>query len=231
MKSDSDIRHQRDFIRRVIDRCGPRLPGSPEERRAAGIISEEFRAIAGNVTVEEFTFAAKACIGPIPGYGLGLIVAGLFFFRQPLATLILASALFAFAVIQIVLYKGWFDIFFPKSTSQNVHSVIDPPGGMKNVKATLVLSAHIGSSWHCTHFAEKSHLARYKLGFAALSPLLLITLSIIRYLDADFRGVLPWSLWWTMLIVPFLYMGFYFLFRYLVYARGVASPGAMDNMA
>ncbi len=225
------LEYQRELIRRIIDRCGPRLPGSEDENRAAGIIADEFMSVTGNAVVEEFAYAAKACIGAIPAIGAGLMIGGLFFFWHPLATLILTAALLIFAVPQIILYREWFDRFFPKSTSRNVYSIIDPPGGAKYVRATLVLSAHIDSSWHCPPFAEKSHLARYKLNYGVISAIMLLLLSAARLGGTEFLGLLPWSMWWTMLMVPLLYPGFYFLFRYLVYDKSVASPGAMDDLS
>ena len=159
------------------------------------------------------------------------MIGGLFFFWFPLVTLILTAALLIFAVPQIILYREWFDPFFPKSTSRNVYSIIDPPGGAKYVRATLVLSAHIDSSWHCPPFAEKSHLARYKLNYGVISAIMLLLLSAARLGGTAFLGLLPWSMWWTMLVVPLLYPGFYFLFRYLVYDKAVASPGAMDDLS
>lgn len=225
------LKYQRGFIQRIIDRCGPRLPGSEEEKRAAAMIADEFMTVTGNVAVEEFTFAAKACIGAIPAFGAGLMIAGLFFFWHPLVTLVMTAALLLFAVPQIILYREWFDVFFPKSTSRNVYSIIDPPGGARYVRATLVFSAHLDSSWHCPPFAKKNLLARYKLNYGALSSFMLLFLSIARYLGTDFLGVIPWSMWWTMVIIPLLYPGFFFLFRYLLYDRETASPGAMDDLS
>jgi aminopeptidase YwaD len=223
--------YQRGFIQRIIDRCGPRLPGSKEEKRAAGLIADEFMSVAGNVAVEEFTYAAKACIGAIPAIGAGLMIAGLFFFWHPLVTIIMVTALLVFAIPQIILYREWFDSFFPKSTSRNVYSIIDPPGGTKYVRATLVLSGHLDSSWHCPHFAEKSHRARFKLNAGVISALLLLVIAVARFLGTDYLGVIPWSMWWTMLAVPPLFAGFYFLYRYLVYDKTEASPGAMDDLS
>jgi aminopeptidase YwaD len=231
MKKDHAVQSQRDFIQRIIDRCGPRLPGSEEERRAAGLVADEFRAAAGNVTVEEFTLSPKACIGAIPGLGLGLMAAALLFLWQPLAALVLTVALQIFSIIQIVLYKGWFDIFFPKAVSRNVYSVIDPPGGEKNIRTTLVISGHIDTSWHSPAIAGNNRMARYKLTYGSLCGFILLVVSAARSLDADHLGVIPWSLWWTMLFVPFLLVGFYFVFRYLVYDKSQASPGAMDNLS
>ena len=57
------LKYQRDFIRRIIDRCGPRLPGSEEENRAAGIIAGEFMSVTGNAVVEEFAYAARPASG------------------------------------------------------------------------------------------------------------------------------------------------------------------------
>jgi len=225
------LKYQRGFIQRIIDLCGPRLPGSEEEKRAAAMIADEFMSVTGNVAVEEFSYAAKACIGAIPAFGAGLMIAGIFFFWLPLVTLVMTAALLLFAVPQIILYREWFDVFFPKSTSRNVYSIIDPPGGSRYVKATLVFSAHLDSSWHCPPFAAKNVLARYKLNYGALSTFLLLLLSIARYLGTDFLGVVPWSMWWTMVIVPLLYPGFFFLFRYLLYDKETASPGAMDDLS
>ncbi len=229
--AENSVAYQRGFIQRIIDRCGPRLPGSEEEQKAARMIADEFMAVTGNAAVEDFTYAAKACIGAIPAVGAGLMAAGAVFFWHPLASMVMVAALLLFAIVQVILYREWFDAFFPKSTSRNVYSVVDPPGGAKYVRATLVLSGHMDSSWHCPHFAERSHLARFKLSSGVISAFLLLFLSAARYLGADFLGVIPWSMWWTMLIVPFLFPGFYFLFRYLIYDKTAASPGAMDDLS
>ncbi len=229
--AENIVAYQRGFIQRIIDRCGPRLPGSEEEKRAAGIIADEFMAVTGNVEVEEFTYAAKACIGAIPAIGAGLMAAGVVFFWFPLVSFMITAALLAFSVPQIILYREWFDALFPKSTSRNVYSIIDPPGGARYVRATLVLSGHLDSSWHCPHFAEKSHRARFKLNYGVISAILLLILSIARYCGTDFLGLIPWSMWWTMPVVPLLFPGFYFLFRYLVYSKDTASPGAMDDLS
>jgi aminopeptidase YwaD len=231
MKIDPAVKSQRGFIQGIIDRCGPRLPGSEEERAAAGLIAGEFRAAAGNVTVEEFTLSPIACVAAIPLYGLALMVAAVVFLWQPIAAFVLALALEAFAIIQIVLYRGWLDFLFPKAVSRNVYSVIDPPGGKKNIKATLVISGHMDSAWHSPAFAKNARLARYKLTYGSLCGFALLVVSALRSLDADNLAVIPASFGWTVWLVPFLLVGFYFLSRYLVYDKSQASPGAMDNLS
>jgi aminopeptidase YwaD len=228
---DKSVHYQRSFIQRIIDRCGPRIPGSEEEKMGAGMVADEFMSVAGNVAVEEFQFAPKSCIAAIPGVGIGFMIAGVIFYIHPLAALVLGCGLFVFSVPQIILYREWFDVFFPKSVSRNIYSILDPPGGEKYVKATLVLSGHIDSSWHCTHFADKSQLARFKLYLGVASAITLLPLSLFRYLGTEYRAILSWPMKWTMLVVPFLFIGFYYLFRYMVYDKKKASPGAMDNLS
>lgn len=195
------------------------------------MVAEEFMSVAGNVTVEEFSFAAKACIAAIPGVGAGFMAAGALFYVHPLAAAVMTFCLLAFAIPQILLYRGWFDHFFPTSVSRNVYSVLDPPGGGKYVKATLIISGHIDSSWHCPHFAKNGHRARFKLYLGVISALLLLLFSLLRCLGADYCALFPWSMKWTMPAVPLLFIGFYFLFRYLVFDKKMASPGAMDNLS
>lgn len=229
--AEKNVEFQRGFIQRIIDRCGPRLPGSDEEKRAAGIIADEFMNVAGNVTVEEFTFAARSCIGAVPAVGAGLMAAGLCFFWHPLASLIMTATLLLFAVPQIILCREWFDPLFPKSTSQNVYSIIDPPGGARYVRSTLILSGHIDSSWYSPMIAEQSGRARYKLALGFISALMLLFFSAVRLLGTGYLGMLPSPMRWTMAVVPLLYPGFYYLYRYLIFDKAMASPGAMDDLS
>lgn len=240
MDVDIDVTSERNFIQKIIEQCGPRLPGSEEEKRGAEIVANEYKALTGNVKMEEFRFAPKACIAAIPGFGVSLMVAGVLFYLVPLAALLVGLGALVFGILQIIFYKEIFDWAFPKATSQNVYSVIEPPGGAEKAKATLVMSAHIDSSWCCWNYASRPNLARYKLTFGVVCGVVLLVGCILRMLGPP--GIFP-SFWitpinlirlsmdWTLFVVPFLYIGLYFLAHYMTYDKKKASPGAMDNLS
>ncbi len=52
MDADIDVTSERNFIQKIIEQTGPRLPGSEEEKRGAEIVAKEYKALTGNVQVE-----------------------------------------------------------------------------------------------------------------------------------------------------------------------------------
>ncbi len=239
MDADIDVTSERNFIQKIIEQCGPRLPGSEEEKRGAELVANEYKTLTGNVQVEEFRFSPKACIAAIPGFGVALMVVGILFYLVPLAALLVGLGVLLFGVFQIIFYMEIFDWAFPKATSRNVYSVIEPPGGAAKAKATLVMSAHIDSSWCCYNYASRPNLARYKLTFGVVSGVVLLVGCILRLLGQTAftgfwispLGLIPISMDWTFYVVPFLYVGLYFLAHYMTYDKNKASPGAMDNLS
>ncbi|NMC07291.1 MAG: Zn-dependent exopeptidase M28 [Candidatus Lokiarchaeota archaeon] len=216
------------FIRDVIQKIGPRLPGSPEERRAAELLKEDLSRITGSPAVlEEFTCATKASIGFIPvlGYLLMLVVVPMSFF-MPLVTGLLVGWFLIFAVIQIFKYLAWFDVFFPKNRSQNVVSVVEPLSG--NVAATIVACAHVDSSWHSPIIFKNPRLARPKLIYGVASAVIYGLILLVRGVLSPTIVATSWD-WWNLLVIPFV-PGFYFVSRYITWKKADASPGAMDDL-
>ena len=137
-----------DFIKDVIDETGPRLPGTPEERRGAEIIGERAQEITGTPSVtERFTLHDRASIGAIPVLGICGLISFALFYLSPIAMLVASALCLIFAVVQIFTYKGWFDFLFPKSESQNVYSILPPKDGQP-IKYTLMFSGHVDSCWN-----------------------------------------------------------------------------------
>ena len=63
--SNDDADHAYEIVKRICTRVGPGLPGSSQERERARIIKQELELHlgAGNVAIEEFTFAPGAFLG------------------------------------------------------------------------------------------------------------------------------------------------------------------------
>ncbi len=226
---DKSLEYQYEFIEEIIDKVGPRLPGSKEEKKAANLIKEKFTKLTGvEAKSEEFRFAPKASIGLIPalGYFLLLVLMPLYYINT-LAHLIVTITTLFFAVCQIFRYTGWFDFLFPKKSAHNVYSVLEPPSG--KVQYTLVLSGHIDSSWHSPLFAKKPELSQYKIMYGIASAFFFIIVSLLKLLYENniIVGSGNWTLYIPILFIP----GHYFLSRYLVWTKEKASPGAMDDLA
>jgi aminopeptidase YwaD len=217
------------FIARIIEKVGSRLPGSAEERRAAELLKDELSQAAGSPAImEEFTCATKASIGLIPalGYMLLFVVVPMSFVF-PLITGLLIGFFLFFAFVQIFKYLAWFDVLFPKSRSQNVYSVVEPRSG--NVKATIVLGAHVDSSWHSPIISKTPRQARPKLIFGVVCAAVYGLILFVRGAMSPSLVVSGWD-WWNLAVIPFV-PGFYFISQYITWNKALASPGAMDDLA
>ncbi len=151
------------------------------------------------------------------------VILPLYYLFTPLS-LALNSLLIFLAVIQIFLYLTWFDRFFPQGISRNVYTIIPARSG--HPKKTILLTAHIDSSWDCPVFEKKPHLARYKLIYGVVSVFILLLLSTLKL-----SATHPMLLLIIDLVPIALIPGYYFLARYISYDKKKASPGAMDNLS
>jgi hypothetical protein len=216
------------FIRDVIKKIGPRLPGSAEERRAAELLKDDLSHETGSLAIlEEFSCATKASIGFIPmlGYLLLFVVVPLSFVI-PLIIGLLIGFFLIFALIQIFRYLAWFDVFFPKSRSQNVLSVVEPRSG--NVRATIVVCAHVDSSWHSPIIFKTPRQARPKLIYGVVSAAVYGLILLIRGMMSPSIVATGWD-WWNLVVIPFV-PGFYFVSQYITWKKTDGSPGAMDDL-
>ena len=214
------------LIRKIIDATGPRLPCSQEEKIGAELLAKELSLLVGKpAIIEEFTTAPHASIGMIPiiGYIVLLVVLPLYYIST-IISLILNIILIIFALVQIFRYLAWFDFIFPKAISRNVYTILPAPSG--TAKKTIILSAHIDSSWHCPVYEKNPHLAKPKLIYAVISVFLLCVLAFLKLsiMNSTIRLILD--------IIPLFFIpGFFILTRYLIYDKKKASPGAMDNLS
>jgi hypothetical protein len=222
----NQVEYEFSLIKKIIDTTGPRIPCSEEEKRGAEFVASEFEKISGNpAIIEEFTTAPYGSIGMIPilGYLMLFVILPLYYLFTPLS-LALNSLLIFLAVIQIFLYLTWFDRFFPQGISRNVYTIIPARSG--HPKKTILLTAHIDSSWDCPVFEKKPHLARYKLIYGVVSVFILLLLSTVKL-----SATHPMLLLIIDLVPIALIPGYYFLARYISYDKKKASPGAMDNLS
>lgn len=126
--------------RQVIERFGPRPPGSAAERQAQDLIAGELAACCdGPVERETFSLAAKAFFAMQAVGGVLALAAFAAYWVHPAAAL--ACALMSAVVMynQLLRYRLFLDPFFPKGESVNIAARLSPSGP---VRRRFILNAH-----------------------------------------------------------------------------------------
>lgn len=222
-----------DFCKTIIDKHGPRLPGSDEEKAAQADIAKIMENATGvKPTVENFKLAPRASIGAIPYLGYAGFVALALYYIHPVPAFIVSLCTLLFAVVQVFTYKGWFDRFFKQEESCNVYSVMEGKG---EIDHTIVFSGHADSSWLWQMAAKnpKTMILRTVLGVVGVVSIIIG--SLLRFIFNMWSVVKPEEmatpLYLFLLITPLLFVyGLYSLCIYLSHDKKKASPGAMDNL-
>ncbi|MCQ2470749.1 MAG: M28 family peptidase [Clostridia bacterium] len=222
-----------DFVKMIIDTHGPRLPGSDEERAAQKDIAEYMEAETGvKPTVEPFKFAPRASIGAIPYLGCSAAVSLSLYYIHPIPALVLAAFTLIFAIVQVFLYKGWFDCFFKKEISNNTFSVIDGKG---EIDHTIVFSGHTDSSWLWQMAVKNPKTMILRTIYGVVGVVAIVVGSLWRLIigmnTVMPKENIPMPLYIFLLVAPLVFIpGIYSLCIYLTHDKSKASPGAMDNL-
>lgn len=231
-----------DLTKEVIDKTGPRLPTSPEEKLGAEILAAKMEEATGKPSVTEtFTCAPRASIAAIPILGLiGIISFGLYYI-SPIASLITTVFDFILAAVQVFTYSGKFDCLFKKGESCNIYNSVEPSSG--KTERTIVLAGHIDSSWNWNLSLTNPKTAIPKTVIGVVSILALLVMSVVSIAVGnlsfmsikDLATVESYSGFDIFRIVlyflPLLCLpGCYWLSIYLSWDKKKAAPGAMDNL-
>lgn len=231
-----------DLTKEVIDKTGPRLPTSPEEKLGAEILAAKMEEATGKPSVTEtFTCAPRASIAAIPILGLiGIISFGLYYI-SPIASLITTVFDFILAAVQVFTYSGKFDCLFKKGESCNIYNSVEPSSG--KTERTIVLAGHIDSSWNWNLSLTNPKTAIPKTVIGVVSILALLVMSVVSiavgnlsfmsikdlatvesYSGLDIFRIVLYFL--PLICLP----GCYWLSIYLSWDKKKAAPGAMDNL-
>lgn len=221
-----------------IEADGCRFPGSSEEKAASVKIQKIIEGKTGiKPYTESFIFAPNASLGAIDRLGwfaLALLV--LYYISAGTAMLALVGyvGILAFAVIQIVLYKGWFDFAFKQERTENIITELPPASGKTDY--TIYLGAHYDTSW-CWKLAVKNpDTAIPKVVLGVVGVLVMIVMSIIKLcvtygaINVYGGGYVVYNVF--MLLLPVLLIpGFFFVTQFTSKDKTIGSPGAMDNLS
>jgi hypothetical protein len=241
-----DAHYAYEIIKTICAEVGPGLPGTSQERERAAILKKELELHlgAGNVVVEEFTFAEGAFLGSLPLGALFTLVAALLNMSMGrftgISPWITANAALAFSsiavllvILEFMLYYELVDPFFEKKPSVNVIGTLHGPG-TESVRRLLILSGHHDSA------LENTWLRYLGYGFFIASPTLFIgfitmlVMSLIQLtgmITSDPGIVRMGTLGWVLLAYPIVPSVIFALFFNMGRKNGGTVPGAVDNLS
>ena len=187
------------FIKDIIDNCGPRMPCSLQEKKAATMIKNEMDKFCDHTEIESFYCHPRAFLGYIKVIIVFTLISFILYFLIPIyynfywISSLVAISFFLNLLSMLVLwneffnYREFIDPFFKKKESQNVIGTFKSKGELKKV---LIFSGHHDS-------ALQFNLLRYlKIGYPIIIFLGLIILflnhgkeaNVHLFLDGDFSG-------------------------------------------
>ena len=132
-------------IKKIVNKIGPRKPGSPEEHRAQQWMAKDMKNYCGDVSIEEFKVHRQGFMGFIP-FTVVCGVASVFlnWFVSPIAALVLCVLAFIPLLFEFLMYKEFDDFLFPVHTSHNMIAKKAPKG---EVKKRFIMIAHSDSQF------------------------------------------------------------------------------------
>lgn len=152
---ENEARTAHGLMSGIIDRYGPRLPGSQAGREAADELAAAAKPHADEVHTEDFAVYPNAFLGFIR-LMLVLYVASVA--ALPFAPWISAAALAvgaAVLVFDFFLYRGYTDRFYRRAAGRNVWATLEPTGP---VERQLIVSGHHDSARIFNFYVDRPEL-------------------------------------------------------------------------
>ena len=144
-----DVKRQTEYavkgITKIVNKIGPRKPGSPEEHRAQQWFEKDMKNYCEDTKIEEFTLHRQGFMGFIPfTVCCGVLSVFLNWFVSPIAAFILCILAFVPLLFEFLMYKQFDDFLFPKQTSHNMIATRKPSG---EVKKRFIMIGHSDSQF------------------------------------------------------------------------------------
>ena len=214
-----------ELTRRLVDRFGPRPPGSDASRQCADALADEARPHADSVELQDFKVSPLAFLGWIRVLVSAYILAvGCLWLGWYGIAVMLMTAAVGLLILQFFLYREVLDPFYPKSTGRNVLASLEPGG---DVKGELFISGHHDSARIFNFFIHQPALYSLRVNGGIGSLLLLFFVSIVMALIDGPGGSPAWSRGVAVVFTVLLVFDGPLWF----FASKKNTPGAGDNLA
>ncbi len=214
-------------IGHIIERFGPRPPGSDGERKCQEFLRDELAELGLSPVVETFPVAQKAFMAmPMVCAALATLAVPLYWLAPRLSPVPALLALVV-CVCELVFYKHILTPFFPKHESRNLWAAIPPAG---ETKRRIILGGHadVAFEWRFHRLLPRIFPLFPALTILSVSFVLLSTLAIALFGGNALTG--ERDLWFWLGVIQFaalpgLVCGLFFT------DFTVAVPGAGDNLS
>lgn len=243
-----------ELVEYMSKEIGPRIPGSENETKLHGYMSDKLKEIGLNPKTESFVFAPYGSIGGLPMAGwAGILGAVALMLTMILAQLTIVSAfivssaaclymigLWIWLIVSVFNYKTIFDWAFKHKVSHNTYAELLPEDGEYDY--TIILSGHTDTSWTLKLSASQHKLGfvgtviKLAVGAVSVGIVTLLTLAVFVLLCVCIDDY-TYELYEAIenigiavgVLAPILCVGCFFLTMYNERTAEIASPGAMDN--
>lgn len=212
--------------RHVIERFGPRAPGSPGERKAQAYVAQCLAAMdADEVCCEDFPVASRAFMRFQTVTGWLLLLSFATYWVSPLPALLFSATGLAVTWFQFVHYRLLLDPFCRTTTSMNVFARWKPE---RAVKRRIILNAHTDAAYEWRYHYRWPRafpwLVRYGLLGLPLAVVIDLVAAAVVFTLPNSGALLYLGLTQVLLLPGFGLALFFTDF-------GTTVPGANDNLS
>ena len=241
-----DAQYALEVVREICTQVGPGIPGSLQERERAAIIKRELESHlgAGNVAVEEFTFAPGAFLGAqligtfimslaiLLNISIGRITSILPWISGMVALAFSILAIFLF-IIEFVFVFELVDPLFGKKKSVNVVGCLRKAEN-QDVRRLLILSGHHDSALEFTWLRFTGYgffLLTFTWMIALITVLVMCFVQLVGAISGNANLLRIGTINWVLLIYPIMPSIIFALFYTRGKKNGGKVPGAADNLS
>lgn len=240
--SNEDSYFMYNFIQEIIDKCGARMPCSPQEQKAALTIKNEMDKVCDSCEIEKFYCHPRAFLGFIKVIIVLTLVSYIAFFFLPLNLPFywiqgLTTTSFILNLISILIlwneffnYREFIDPLFKNKESQNVIGKFKPKGKLEKI---IIFSGHHDSA------LQFNLLKTLKIGY----PIIIFAGLIVLFIWFITSGLI-----FILSFVNLFAFQDFFIFSIVLFIFGVPAlislfffvssgekankvPGAVDNLS
>ncbi len=238
-----DVDRQVDYamsgIKKVVNKIGPRKPGSPEELHAQQWFEKDLKNYCDETSIEPFTVHRQGFMGFIPFTvvcGIGSVFVN--WFWSTVWALVLCVLAFIPLIFEFLMYRQFDDRLFPKQTSHNVVATRKPSG---EVKKRFIIVAHSDSQFEWTLNYHLGGLqAKLFVEIPAVVGLvvqtvvalfgIIVCLATSAYPGAAKDITTMHTFFLVLFIVSIVFIPFEFAFLFFQ-SHTKSVPGASDNLS
>jgi hypothetical protein len=215
------------FTKKNVEDCNPRLAGSPGCKQCAEIINKELAQVCDSNQIETFDFHSGAFIGFMKVLSVSFLIIVICNFLGGV-WLYLATGLYILCWFsgwgEFVLYREYFDRFYPKKIGYNVFGKLEPA---QTVTQQIIVGGHHDAALifnflekHCKYYA-----VRIILGLACL--IIFGGLLVIQSILQLFGQPPPF---YASYLSYFLIASLVFTIPFYFFVGNEVCPGAGDNL-